>query len=150
MRVVLQFASPIGRSWRNGVVLTVAVGLLVVAAPPLAAMEKGQYQAPDMEGFIITREEDGDGDGDGVKETHIRHYQNLAGDEIFSMTTEDTLWAWSMSSHHAGGGTDPAHNYVIRDSDCDGSFDERYGLDEEFHVPDCLEANAQAKPAPSP
>jgi hypothetical protein len=27
---------------------------------------------------------------------------------------------------------------VIRDSNCDGTFDERYGLDEQFHVPDCL------------
>ena len=151
MRVTTQIASPLVRNWRNGVVLSAVVSLLAVAAPPsLAAMEKGTYQAPDIEGFIITREEDGDGDGDGVKETHIRHYQNLAGDEIFSMTTEDTLWAWSMSSHHAGGGTDPAHNYVIRDSDCDGSFDERYGLDEEFHVPDCLEDNVQSKPAASP
>ena len=29
-------------------------------------------------------------------------------------------------------------NFVIRDSDCDGSFDERYSLDEQFYVPDCL------------
>jgi hypothetical protein len=27
---------------------------------------------------------------------------------------------------------------VIRDSNCDGSFDEVYGLDDEFHVPDCV------------
>jgi hypothetical protein len=150
MRVIPQFAASTRRNRRNGVVLLLAVALLAVAAPPLAAMEKGQYEAPDMEGFVIMREEDGDGDGDGVKETHIRHFQNLAGDNVFSMTTKDTLWAWSMSSHHAGGGTDPAHNYVIRDSNCDGSFDERYGLDEEFHVPDCLEDNVQSKPAASP
>jgi hypothetical protein len=30
-------------------------------------------------------------------------------------------------------------HYVIRDSDCDGIFDERYGLDEEYHLPDCLQ-----------
>ena len=123
------------------------VSLILFVPPSLLAAETGEYQAPELEGFVMTQEEDGDGDGDGVKETHIRHFQNLAGDSVFSMTTKDTLWAWSMSSH-GGGATDEKHNYVIRDSNCDGRFDERYSLDEEFHVPDCLKDNSH--PAPSP
>ena len=35
-------------------------------------------------------------------------------------------------------GTGIDNNYVIRDSNCDGVFDGRYGLAEDFHVPDCL------------
>ena len=149
MKVIPQFASRIGLDWLKGAALIGAVAvcsLFFGALPPLAAMEAGEYQAPEMEGFIITQEEDGDGDGDGIKETHIRRYRNLAGDSVFSMTTKDSLWAWSMNAH--GDDTDVSGHYVIRDSNCDGSFDERYGLDEEFHVPDCLKDNSQ--PAPSP
>jgi hypothetical protein len=56
---------------------------------------------------------------------------------IVSMTTKGRLWAWSREQHAGGAGLD--HNYVIRDSNCDGIFDERSSLDEQFHIPDCLE-----------
>lgn len=82
-------------------------------------------------------ESDADGDGDGVKETHVRRYKNLAGDKVFSMTTGGRVWAWSLESH-AGDAKDLTLNYVIRDGDCDGVFEERFGLDAEFQVPDCL------------
>jgi len=125
--------------------LAIAV-LMIAAAGNGLAMERGKYQAPYLKGFILSAEDDGDGDGDGINETHIRHYRNLAGDSIFSMTTKDTLWAWSMNAH--GDDTDVGSHYVIRDSNCDGTFDERYSLDEEFHVPECLEGTSQ--PALSP
>jgi hypothetical protein len=146
MKLIPQFALPLARdSLKDALLMAVAACWLFVGVPQaLVGMEKGEYQAPETEGFVLTGEEDGDGDGDGIKETHIRHYRNLAGDSVFSMTTKDTLWAWSMSSH-GGGGTDPGHNYVIRDSNCDGSFDERYGLDEEFHVPECLSNPSKTK-----
>jgi hypothetical protein len=95
----------------------------------------GQYAAPDLDGFKLHDERDADGDGDGVNETHIRHYLNQSGDSIVSMTIRDRLWAWSLDTHDNDSGV---HNYVIRDSNCDGVFDEVYGLDDEFHVPDCL------------
>lgn len=95
----------------------------------------GQYAAPDLDGFKLHDERDADGDGDGVNETHIRHYLNQSGDSIVSMTIRDRLWAWSLDTHDNDSGM---HNYVIRDSNCDGVFDEVYGLDDEFHVPDCL------------
>ncbi len=100
-------------------------------------MEKGTFQPPDLSKFLLINAEDGDGDGDGVKETHIVHYQNIAGDKLFSMTTKGRLWAWSMKTPGEAS-RDSAWNYVIRDSNCDGTFDEKYRLDEEFHVPDCL------------
>jgi len=88
-----------------------------------------------MDGFSLDSERDADGDGDGVNETHIKLYKNAKGDSLFSMTTNDRLWAWSLDSQDNKLGI---HNYVIRDSDCDGVFDEVYGLDEEFHVPACV------------
>jgi hypothetical protein len=110
---------------------------LVLGGGRALAVQTGIYQAPDMTKFLLISEEDGDGDGDGVKETHILRYRNLAGDSIFSMTTRGRLWAWSLESVDGPGGTD-GRNYVIRDSDCDGTYEEKYGLDEQFHVPDCL------------
>jgi hypothetical protein len=110
---------------------------LAVGAGQACAMETGTYQPPDLSKFLLISEEDGDGDGDGVKETHILRYRNLEGDSIFSMTTKGRLWAWSLESVANPAVSGPG-NYVIRDSDCDGTFDERYALTEEFHLPDCL------------
>ena len=122
----------------------VGVGCLLAAALAFAAgigkvraVEAGVYQPPDMTKFLLISEQDGDGDGDGVKETHILRYRNLEGDSIFSMTTQGRLWAWSLESVGSAAVSGPG-NYVIRDSDCDGTFDERYALNEEFHLPDCL------------
>ena len=115
------------------VFVAVSAGLL----SPTIAMEKGDFAAPEMAKYVSVGESDGDGDGDGIKETHITRYRSLAGDRVFSMSSKDTLWAWSLDT----GGDDDGDlnaNYVIRDSDCDGVFDERYGIDEEFHVPTCL------------
>jgi hypothetical protein len=124
---------------RKAVLLSAVPALvLAVLGEPVHAMEPGVYPAPDLSKFLRVSEEDGDGDGDGVNETHILHYRNVAGDSAFSMTTKDRLWAWSMESHGGPGQADPQRNYVIRDSNCDGTFDERYSLDEQFHVPDCL------------
>ena len=94
-----------------------------------------QFTPPDLQGFAQESERQADGDGDGVKETHIVHYLNEQGDSIVSMTTKGQLWAWSLETRDDPSST---RNYVIRDSNCDGVFDEVYGLDEEFHVPDCL------------
>jgi hypothetical protein len=118
-------------------VLPVFVLASLVASPGLlSAATKGVFQAPDITTFILHGESDGDGNGDGVKETHIRRYLNKAGDSVFSMTSGENLWAWSLNTK---GSDDLDINYVIRDSNCDGIFDEKYGLDEEFHVPDCID-----------
>lgn len=94
-----------------------------------------QFTPPDMAGFSLHDERDADGDGDGVNETHVLHYLNANGDSAFSMTSNGRLWAWSLDTRDNESGT---HNYVIRDSDCDGIFDEVYSLDDEFHVPECV------------
>lgn len=117
--------------------LPVILALATGAAPALAA-ETGYFSAPDISTFLLVSEEDGDGDGDGINETRIRHYKNVAGDKAFSMTTKDRLWAWSVESRASSGEVNLDRNFVIRDSDCDGTFDERYSLNEQFHVPDCL------------
>jgi hypothetical protein len=98
------------------------------------AMAKN-FDPPKLDGFNLHAERDTDGDKDGVNETHIKQYFNTSGDSIVSMTTKGRIWAWSLNTRAKKTGNS---NYVIRDSNCDGQFSEIYGLDEEFHVPDCL------------
>jgi hypothetical protein len=109
-----------------------------VPVAPVAAgrMEKGMYFPPEMPGYELHNEYDDDGDGDGIKETHVRRYINSAGDTAFSMTTRGTLWAWSLDTK-GDDDSDIHKNFVIRDSNCDKVFDERYSLDAQFHVPAC-------------
>ena len=94
-----------------------------------------QFTPPDLEGFNLHDERDADGDGDGKNETMIRQYLNANGDSLASFTSNGRVWAWSLDTHNDEAGT---KNYVIRDSVCDGVFDEVYSLDDEFHVPDCV------------
>ena len=102
-----------------------------------ASVEKGVYVEPELNDYALHNEYDDDGDGDGTDETHVRRYINSKGDTAFSMTTSDQLWAWSVDSK-AGDDADINKNHVIRDSNCDDIFDEVYGLDDDYHVPDCL------------
>ena len=106
-------------------------GLLFTAGPVRAA----QFTPPDLEGFNLHDERDADGDGDGKNETQISQYLNANGDSLASFTSNGRLWAWSLDTRDSDIGP---KDYVIRDSDCDGTFDEVYGLDDEFHVPDCV------------
>jgi hypothetical protein len=120
---------------RRGTVFAAVLAAFFCSAG-VAAVEQGSFKAPPLDGYTMTSEQDADGDGDGLKETHVKHYSNkTTGDRLFSMTTKGKLWAWSLQSH---AGASSVNNYVIRDSNCDGVFDQRYDLEEEFHVPDCL------------
>ena len=110
--------------------------LIVSMTGMLRVSQAGQFTPPDLEGFNLHDERDADGDGDGKNETRIKHYLNSNGDSIASFTSNERLWAWSLDTRDDESGP---RNYVIRDSDCDGSFDEVYGLDDEFHVPDCTQ-----------
>lgn len=116
---------------RSGLWLAIVAGAALYAQAGYAE----HFEPPNMEGFNLHSERDADGDGDGVNETHIMQYMNLNGDSMFSMSTQGRIWAWSLDTRDSSIGTS---NYVIRDSDCDGTFDEVYGLDEEFHVPACV------------
>jgi hypothetical protein len=107
------------------------LGLVLPSHPALAR----EFVPPDLAGYSLVSERDADGDGDGVNETHIVKYVNPQADSLVSLSTNGITWAWSLNTHDSEIGTS---NYVIRDSDCDGTYDEVYGLDEEFHVPDCL------------
>ena len=105
-------------------------GLLAAAGSAIGT----PFTPPDLEGFNQHDERDADGDGDGKNETRLGQYLNSNGDSIVSFTTNGRLWAWSLDTRDDESGP---RNYVIRDSNCDGIFDEVYGLDDEFHVPDC-------------
>jgi hypothetical protein len=115
---------------------TLAAALLMTAAVVWGA-EDGFFRGPGMEGFVKIQVYEADGDGDGANETLVRRFRNIAGDSMFTMTSGKQLWAWSLDSV----GDDDSRidrNYVLRDSDCDGRFDQRYSLDEEFTPPDCV------------
>ena len=94
-----------------------------------------RFEAPSLDGFNMHNEREADGDGDGVNETHLMHYLNQNGDSLVSFSTKGVVWAWSLNTRDSETGD---KNYVMRDSDCDGVFDEVYSLDEEFHVPECM------------
>jgi hypothetical protein len=134
------------REWQfRGLVAVVIICAGVTAGTARQAVASN-FTPPDMEGFSLHNEQDADGDGDGVNETHIMHYLNQSGDSLVSMTTSGRIWAWSLDTRDDESGV---KNYVIRDSNCDGEYDEVYSLDDEFHVPDCLEQPVD-KPVISP
>ncbi len=107
----------------------------------------GDVPAPHLTGFLLDHEWDADGDGDGIKETHMKLYRDATGDTIFSASTMGVIWAWSLNTH-GDDDSERASNFVIRDSNCDGSFDEVYSLDEKFTVPACLEQSVPKRAAP--
>jgi hypothetical protein len=109
--------------------------VLLLATAGISGMAQAKdFTPPDLEGFNLHAERDADGDGDGENETRLHTYLNANGDSLVSFTTNGRLWAWSLDTRNDEVGP---RNYVIRDSNCDGTFDEVYGLDDEFHVPDC-------------
>ena len=107
----------------------------VVMPQQIQAASPSSFTPPDLDGFNLHGENDADGDGDNIDETHIKHYLNSNGDSLVSMSINGVVWAWSLDTRDDESGV---HNYVIRDSDCDGVFDEVYSLDDEFHIPDCM------------
>ena len=111
------------------------VMLMVSLTATMRVAEATNFTPPDLEGFNLHDERDADGDGDGKNETRLGQYLNANGDSIVSFTSNGRVWAWSLDTRDSELGP---QNYVIRDSDCDGVFDEVYGLDDEFHVPDCV------------
>jgi hypothetical protein len=123
------------RGWQFLRIVTVIFFCAGVTAGMVRPAAASDFKPPDMDGFSLHDERDTDGDGDGVNDTHIMHYLSLSGDSIVSMTTQGRIWAWSLETRGEDSGT---KNYVIRDSNCDGMFDEVYSLDDKFYVPDCL------------
>jgi len=112
-----------------------ALFMIVILTGMAGVVQATQFTPPELEGFNLHDERDADGDGDGKNETRLGQYLNSNGDSIVSFTSNGKLWAWSLDTRDSDIGS---VNYVIRDSDCDGIFDEVYGLEDEFHVPDCV------------
>lgn len=153
-RLVLLPLSLVGLLYACGEQAEEAVGQAPATAPadvaPAASadaggpMEKGVYFRPELPDYELQTEYDDDGDGDGIKETHVRRFLNSTGDSAFSLTTNGTLWAWSLDTK-GDDDSDIHKNYVIRDSNCDKVFDERYSLDAQFHVPPCTVEGGRAE-----
>jgi len=111
------------------------ITLIVLLTAMLRVAQAAEFTPPDLAGFNQHDVRDADGDGDDKNETQIKQYLNSDGDSIVSFTSNEQLWGWSLDTRDDDAGT---RNYVIRDSDCDGIFDEVYSLDDEFHVPACV------------
>ncbi len=135
MKPGIRVASRAGRSAQSPAARFWIMSCIVTLGGYTHFATAGQFTPPDLDGFTQHSQREADGDGDGTKETLITQYLNENGDSIVSMSTGNHLWAWSLETH---GNDSSVHNYVIRDSDCDGVFDEVYGLDDKFHVPDCV------------
>ena len=73
----------------------------LVMSFPLWGVQRGVYAPPNPHGFTHYQSYDADGDGDEMKETRIDRYLSPSGDSLFSMTTGDRLWAWSLATHGA-------------------------------------------------
>ncbi|MBM4271802.1 MAG: hypothetical protein FJ139_06590 [Deltaproteobacteria bacterium] len=102
-------------------------------------MEKGVFPPPSLEGYTKSNEWDHDVDKDGIKESHIIKYTNSAGDTILKTSTRGTDWLWlKKTQDYNSNQPDITKGYVIRDSNCDGKFDEKYSLSESFDLPACL------------
>jgi len=113
--------------------------MLCILVPMPYAMEKGLFQPPSLEGYTLSEEKmlDKDKIKDGVKETKLEIYVNAAGQKIGKYSTNGKTWEWAIKSVQDV--NDNTHNYAIRDSNCDGQFDERYAFTgEEVYLPDCL------------
>jgi len=116
-------------------VLSMWTLLLLFLSAMQGVAQASPFTPPDLAGVNQHDEREADGDGDGQNETTLGQYLNANGDSIVSFTSNGRVWAWSLDTRDSELGPE---NYVIRDSDCDGTFDEVYGLDEEFHVPECV------------
>lgn len=115
---------------------TLAVILLLTSALGLA-FEMGVFEPPSLDGYLLVEEKllDKDEVKDGIKETRLEKYQSRSGEKIGKYVTGGKNWAWAVAPNRK----DVCHypdNYVIRDSDGDGVFDERYRFcGEEFWLP---------------
>jgi len=116
-------------------ILSIRTLLILLFAAQQGVASASPFTPPDLTGFNQHDEREADGDGDGQNETTLGQYLNANGDSIVSFTSNGRVWAWSLDTRDNELGPE---NYVIRDSDCDGTFDEVYGLDDEFHVPECV------------
>jgi len=121
-------------------ILLLLVALLVSIALQSHAMEKGIFQPPSLEDYEYERAWQMDINKDGVKETHVTMYKNSDGGKILKITSlNGTVWAWAVrSSYWPKDKEDLTKNYTLRDSNCDGVFDEKLKNDEAYKVPDCL------------
>jgi hypothetical protein len=129
-------AARAGDSRRSGMTSLPPALFIIVGILGVGAAEATQFNPPSLDGYNLATEHDADGDGDGVNETHVQQYFNASGDSIYSMTTNGHVWAWSLETK--GESTSGPQNYVIRDSDCDGVFDEVYSLEDKYYLPDCV------------
>lgn len=127
-----------GQAFLNtGLLALILAGLLSAWAIRGETAQKGIFEPPSLRGFSPKNSYLQDGDGDGIKETRVDRFTSPSGHSLFSLTTKDRTWAWSLETPGADD-SDLGANYVIWDSDCDGVFDRRYRLDEEFRIPPCL------------
>ncbi|MCB1864639.1 MAG: hypothetical protein KDG50_04370 [Chromatiales bacterium] len=102
------------------------------------AVETGSYKAPapDEQKYNAVGTKGVDGDNDGELESGQVHYKNEIGRKIIRYTYGENTWAWAVIDQPVRL-MDVDNNHVIVDSDCDGRFDQRFHLREDFFLPPC-------------
>ena len=116
-----------------------AVGAVRLGLKVAKAKEMGQYQPPSLDGYRLSQVKmvDMSKPEDGVNETTYEIYKKGNESLVGRFLTNRKVWAWAVY-HNLKDIHDSARNYVFVDSQCKGVFDERYGPDEEFYLPDCI------------
>jgi len=103
----------------------------------VTAFEKEVFQPPSLEGYVLDNAAYLDKDKiiDGIHETLGEVFKNSEGKVIVRLSTDRKTWAWGIFGNPSDR-TDIINNYVIRDSNGDGIFDEKYPANEQFFLPD--------------
>jgi hypothetical protein len=87
------------------------------------------FQPPDLNDYQLSKE--WDDNSVWIKDTHVMKYTNRKGDKIYRYSTNKHVWGWTVVLSNAKEtGHDLTKNYKIRDSKCNGKFDEKYSLEE--------------------
>lgn len=121
----------------NALISVSGLFFILFACELAHAMETGTFAPPSLEGYAFIDEKllDKDEIKDGIKETRLEKYQNGSGWKIGKYIADGKAWAWAVAPNRKDVCRYP-DNYVIRDSDGDGIFDERYRYcGEDFWLP---------------
>jgi hypothetical protein len=91
--------------------------------------EKNFFQSPNLKDYQLSKEWDDNSVWN--KDTHVKMYRNENGDRVYGFLTNNQVWGWRVVlSNVKETGHDLTKNYKIRDSNCNGTFDEKYSIEE--------------------
>ena len=100
------------------------------------AKEIGNFKRPSLKGYSFDKVFYMDMNEDGTNDTKIEIYKNNNGDKVLKSYKKGTneIWSWGLDSTNDNN-SNIQKNYIVVDTDGDGSFDTKYKLEEEIPLP---------------